>query len=132
MRPPQPQVRRGRAEPVQTPGGQSRSEPGKTDDPALRETAELIREREQLLHAIETRPTIDMALGVLMAGFTCQQEDAWEILVEVSQHSNVKLREVAEVLTRGASGQPIPADLKNHLAAAVKARRGGHGRGSSG
>lgn len=91
-----------------------------------------MREREQLLHAMETRPTIDMALGVLMAGFTIQPEDAWEILVDVSQHSNVKLREVAEAITRGASGQPIPAELKDHLAAAVKTRRARHERGSSG
>ncbi|MFG1664910.1 ANTAR domain-containing protein [Streptomyces sp. Y7] len=90
MRPPQPQVRRGRAEPAQTP---SEQDPGPTigeekDDAALRETAELLQEREQLPHAMETRGAIDMALGVLMARFTCHQDDAWKVLVDVSQHSN--------------------------------------------
>ncbi|MFH8701736.1 ANTAR domain-containing protein [Streptomyces chartreusis] len=91
MRPPQPQVRRGRPEPARTPPDQ---DPGaatgeETDDPILRETAERLQERGRLQHAMETRPTIDMALGILMAGFTCQPDDASKILVDVSQHSNV-------------------------------------------
>ncbi|WP_327591547.1 ANTAR domain-containing protein [Streptomyces chartreusis] len=91
-----------------------------------------MQEREQLLHALETRPAIDMALGVLMASFTCQPDDAWKILVDVSQRSNVKLRQVAQAITQGVSGDPIPAELQEHLAAAVKTWRTAHARGSSG
>ncbi|MGI5380066.1 ANTAR domain-containing protein [Streptomyces sp. CA-251387] len=93
---------------------------------------ELLHEKEQLKQAMESRPVIDMARGVLMAGFACQPEDAWEILVTVSQHANVKLREVAEAVTVAATGKPMPAALQEHLATAVQAWQAGGERGASG
>ncbi|MEV4038568.1 ANTAR domain-containing protein [Streptomyces umbrinus] len=93
---------------------------------------ELLQEREQLKHAMESRPVIDMARGVLMVGFVCCPEDAWEILVGVSQYANVKLRKVAEAVAGAASGEPMPEDLQDHLAAAVQRWQAGHERGSSG
>lgn len=68
---------------------------------------------------MESRPVIDMARGVLLAGFGCRPEDAWEILVAVSQHSNIKLRMVAEAVTVAATGPPMPPELQDYLAAAV-------------
>ncbi|MFD4950571.1 ANTAR domain-containing protein [Streptomyces sp. NPDC058451] len=63
-----------------------------------------------------------MARGVLIASFGCQPEEAWEILVTVSQHANVKLRTVADAVTAAASGRvPMPQNLQDHLAAAVQA-----------
>ncbi|WP_308010818.1 ANTAR domain-containing protein [Streptomyces sp. AC495_CC817] len=81
---------------------------------------ELQRENEQLKHAMESRPVIDMARGVLMAGFGCEPEEAWEILVTVSQHANIKLRDVAEAVTSAATGKPMPELLQEHLAIAVQ------------
>ncbi|MER6678746.1 ANTAR domain-containing protein [Streptomyces sp. NPDC000983] len=81
---------------------------------------ELLEEREQLKHAMESRPVIDMARGVLIAGLACQPEEAWEILVTVSQHANIKLRDVAEAITSAATGKPMPEVLQEHLAAAVR------------
>ncbi|MFD9196263.1 ANTAR domain-containing protein [Streptomyces phaeochromogenes] len=95
-------------------------------------TTELLREKEQLKHAMESRPVIDMARGVLMATFACRPNEAWDILVTVSQHANVKLRVVAEAVAAAATGQPMPADLKDHLAAAVQMWQTGCGRQSSG
>ncbi|WP_438494439.1 ANTAR domain-containing protein [Streptomyces asiaticus] len=43
--------------------------------------------------------------GLLRASFGCTAEDAWEILVEVSQNSNVKLRTVAEQVMTAVTGQ---------------------------
>ncbi|WP_367318111.1 ANTAR domain-containing protein [Streptomyces sp. HUAS ZL42] len=93
---------------------------------------ELLQEKEQLAHAMESRPVIDMARGVLIASFACQPEDAWEILVTVSQHANVKLREVADAVTAAATGKPMPTELQDHLAAAVQTWQAGHEHGSSG
>jgi hypothetical protein len=93
------------------------------------EAAELLREKEQLEHAMESRPVIDMACGVLMAGFGCGPKEAWEILVAVSQHANVKLREVADAVTAATTEAPMPAELQEHLAAAVQAWQEGHGHG---
>ncbi|WCD99310.1 hypothetical protein PGH47_28050 [Streptomyces sp. HUAS 31] len=59
-------------------------------------------------------------------------DDAWKKFVDLSQNSNVKLRQAAQAITQGASGQQIPTALQEHLAAAVKARRAGHARGTSG
>ncbi|MFD7056899.1 ANTAR domain-containing protein [Streptomyces mirabilis] len=81
----------------------------------------LEHENEQLRYAIESRPVIDLARGALMATFGCPAEDAWGILVEVSQNSNVKLRVVADVVTAAVTGpEPMPPDLQNHLRTAVE------------
>ncbi|MET7665839.1 ANTAR domain-containing protein [Streptomyces sp. NPDC005463] len=85
----------------------------------------MLREKEQLEHAMESRPVIDMARGVLMAGFACQPEEAWEIPVTASQHANVKLREVAQAVTSAAAGKPMPALLQEHLAMAAQAWQAG-------
>ncbi|WP_328982804.1 ANTAR domain-containing protein [Streptomyces mirabilis] len=90
-----------------------------SDGPERMERLE--RENEQLRHAIESRPVIDLARGALMATFGCQAQAAWEILVEVSQNSNVKLRVVADVVTAAVTGsEPLPPDLQNHLQTAVE------------
>ncbi|WP_306944285.1 ANTAR domain-containing protein [Streptomyces phaeochromogenes] len=83
-------------------------------------------------HAMESRPVIDMARGVLDGGFACRPQEAWEILVAVSQNANVKLRDVAKAITEATDGQPMPAELQEHLAAAVQTWRARHERGSSG
>ncbi|MFD5574851.1 ANTAR domain-containing protein [Streptomyces cadmiisoli] len=86
-------------------------------------TAPLQHERDQLQHAMESRPVVDMACGVVMATFGCTPEDAWDILVAISQHAHVKLRKVAEAVTATATGQSMPAELQEHLAKAVQAWR---------
>ncbi|MFD5573635.1 ANTAR domain-containing protein [Streptomyces cadmiisoli] len=99
------------------------------EDGFLRDEAvELLREKQQLEQAMESRPVIDMARGVLVASFACDPEDAWEILVTVSQHSNVKLRDVADAVTSAATGKPMPAGLQEQLASAVQARQAGRRR----
>ncbi|MFI8199492.1 ANTAR domain-containing protein [Streptomyces sp. NPDC085942] len=90
------------------------------DDPSC----ELLREENaQLKQALESRPVIDMARGVLMATFRCTSQDAWWVLVTVSQHANTKLRVVAEALVAATGGEPMPEDLSRHLADAVNAAR---------
>jgi ANTAR domain len=101
--------------------GESRAADDVGEDGLPRDEAvELLEEKEQLKHAMESRPVIDMARGVLMAGFGCEPEEAWEILVTVSQHANVKLRHVAEAITSAATGKPMPELLQEHLATAVQ------------
>ncbi|MDQ0596171.1 hypothetical protein QF037_000516 [Streptomyces canus] len=97
------------------------------------EAESLQKEIEQLRHAMSTRPVIDIACGILMAGWSCTPEEAWEVLVRVSQHSNAKLRDVAEAVMATARQEPMPAHLQEHLASAsyeqaVAAVQAGHGR----
>jgi AmiR/NasT family two-component response regulator len=53
---------------------------------------------EQLQTAMESRAVIEQAKGVLMGQRRCTADEAFEILVKLSQQSNRKLREVAQAL----------------------------------
>ncbi|HEX8868254.1 MAG TPA: GAF and ANTAR domain-containing protein [Lentzea sp.] len=53
---------------------------------------------QQLERALVSRAVIDQAKGILMAVHRCTPEEAFSILVERSQHENVKLRDVAKNL----------------------------------
>ncbi|MEU2436972.1 ANTAR domain-containing response regulator [Streptomyces rubradiris] len=76
----------------------------------------------QLRHAIDSRPVIDQARGILMAAHACTPDQAWEILREASQRTNTKLRQVAAAVTASAApdGTPPPEPLRSALAAAVR------------
>ncbi|ASU78912.1 ANTAR domain-containing protein [Actinopolyspora erythraea] len=51
---------------------------------------------EQLRTALESRPVIEQAKGILMVLNNCGAEQAFATLVDYSRRSNTKLREVAE------------------------------------
>ncbi|WP_328493416.1 ANTAR domain-containing protein [Streptomyces sp. NBC_00414] len=81
---------------------------------------QLLAETEQLKRALERRPVIDMARGVLMATWSCTAEEGWRILVWVSQHSNTKVHDVAEALLATTRNEPMPPHLEKHLPAALE------------
>ena len=57
-------------------------------------------ERDNLRVALETNRSISAAVGVLMAMHHLTHDDAFDLLVRVSQHHNRKLRHVAEDVVR--------------------------------
>jgi GAF domain-containing protein len=57
---------------------------------------------EQLQTAMESRAVIEQAKGVLMGQRHCTADEAFDILVKLSQQSNRKLREVAQALVDSA------------------------------
>ncbi|MCZ4514913.1 anti-sigma factor antagonist [Streptomyces sp. ActVer] len=73
----------------------------------------------QLKRAMQTRPVIDLARGVLMASFGLSPENAWNVLVAVSQNTNTKLHHLAQDMVGAVQGEPLPEPLQQHLAAAV-------------
>ncbi|WP_326757416.1 ANTAR domain-containing protein [Streptomyces phaeochromogenes] len=82
------------------------------------------REAQQLRRAMESRPAIDMARGILMTACSCSPDDAWELLVAVSQNSHTKLREVAEaVIATTTRQEPLPRKFQEQLATALAAGR---------
>ncbi|MFG2637961.1 ANTAR domain-containing protein [Streptomyces sp. NPDC048362] len=100
------------------------------DEMPLAERAELLREEtEQLKEALERRPVIDIARGVLMAVWSCTLEEAWEILATVSQNTNTKVHDIAQAVIATTQQQPMPEHLQKPLAAAVAARRARRGDG---
>ncbi len=83
------------------------------------EAEELRVEVVQLKRAMLTRPVIDLARGVLMASFGLSPEDAWDVLVSVSQHTNTKLHQLAEELVDSVNGAPLPDHLQRRISQAV-------------
>ncbi|MBB4790026.1 ANTAR domain-containing protein [Streptomyces nodosus] len=80
---------------------------------------ELSTEVVQLRRAMQTRPDIDMARGVLMASFGLSRDQAWTVLVTTSQNSNTKLHRVARDVVTAVTGEPLSGPLRRHLTAAV-------------
>ena len=63
---------------------------------------------EHLQHALVSSGQIGMAMGILMERHRLTQEQAFERLRELSQRSNVKLREVAEQIIYTGDTQELP------------------------
>lgn len=53
---------------------------------------------EQMRQAMESRSVIDQAIGVTMAQQRCTPTQAFDVLVRLSQSSNRKLRDVAQMI----------------------------------
>ncbi|MGW7068934.1 ANTAR domain-containing protein [Streptomyces sp. NPDC054855] len=73
----------------------------------------------QLRRAMETRPAIDMARGVLMASFGLSPDDAWGVLVSISQNTNTKLHLVADELVGAVTEGRIPKPFRRQLATTI-------------
>ena len=66
-----------------------------------------------LLQAMRSRTVINLATGILMAQSRCSQTEAFELLAQVSNTRNVKLRVIAEEILRrfeeGPAGTALSA-----------------------
>ena len=62
----------------------------------------------QMQQALASRARIEQAKGILMGARGCTEDEAFALLVELSQTSNRKLRDVAEALVDSARGQQPP------------------------
>jgi hypothetical protein len=64
-----------------------------------------------LLQAMKSRTSINLASGILMAQSRCSQAEAFTLLSKVSNNRNVKLRLVAEEILRKFEPGPCSADF---------------------
>ena len=78
------------------------AEPG-ADSPTALDVA--LDEVEGLRRALETRTTIGQAVGIVMNQRALTAEEAFTHLVELSSHSNTKLRDVAASIVSQAEGR---------------------------
>ena len=60
---------------------------------------------DQMQRAMESRAVIEQAKGILMAQRHCSADEAFEVLVRLSQETHRKLRELAEALVAQAVGE---------------------------
>ncbi|MDX2764746.1 ANTAR domain-containing protein [Streptomyces europaeiscabiei] len=84
--------------------------------------ARLEQENAQLRRAVDSHATVDQAIGVLVAAHRLSPSAGFEVLREVSQHTNIKLHAVAETLIGWALGRPLPGPVGLELDAAVQRR----------
>lgn len=84
------------------------------------ETGQDLRtEVRQLRRAMRTRPTIDLARGMLMVSFGLSAEAAWKALVKTSQNTNTKVHSLARDLVGTIGGDRLPEAVQKQLAIAV-------------
>ncbi|MGD1218890.1 MULTISPECIES: ANTAR domain-containing protein [Streptomyces] len=77
------------------------------DDPRrLRE------EIDQLKEAVTSHAVVDQAIGMMVALGRVTPEQGWAVLREVSQHTNIKLRAVAEMIIVWGQEGELPADVR--------------------
>jgi anti-anti-sigma factor len=96
-------------------------------EPALDHDEQALRsEVVQLRRAMQTRPVIDQARGVLMASFGLSPENAWNVLVSVSQNTNTKLHQLADEVVTAVQGGSLSEAVQRHMATAVAALRPTH------
>ncbi|MEU8651659.1 ANTAR domain-containing protein [Streptomyces sp. NPDC048737] len=80
---------------------------------------ELQREVGRLKDAVASHAVVDQAIGVIVGLGRMTPDGGWTVLKEVSQHTNIKLRNVAElILLWGRSGQ-MPDEIRAELEDAV-------------
>ncbi|WP_329528852.1 ANTAR domain-containing protein [Streptomyces sp. NBC_01462] len=90
--------------------------------------ARLKAENAQLRQAVESHAAVDRAIGVLIALHRCSAVGGWEVLREVSQHTNTRLRDVADTIIGWTQGHPLPDIVRVALEDAL--RRGQPGAGA--
>ncbi|MGX5188234.1 ANTAR domain-containing protein [Streptomyces avermitilis] len=90
------------------------------DTALVAEVAELRARNTQLGRALASRPVIDQARGMVMALAPCSSERAWDLLVDVSQRCNLKLRYVAAALVATTKGEVLPDQVQRELGRALR------------
>ncbi|MFF0190815.1 ANTAR domain-containing protein [Streptomyces sp. NPDC005244] len=75
----------------------------------------LIDENAQLREAVHSHAVIDQAIGVLLAVGELTPDQGWNVLREVSQHTNIKLRHVSELLIDWARTGNLCTDIRTEL-----------------
>ncbi|MFJ8199650.1 ANTAR domain-containing protein [Streptomyces sp. NPDC096152] len=84
---------------------------------------ELLREEvAQLTCALTSRAVIDQAIGAVVTLGRIAPEDAWQVLRDVSQHTNTKVRTVAEHVLKFAQGGALPDPELDELRKALGRR----------
>ncbi|MCD7445546.1 ANTAR domain-containing protein [Streptomyces lincolnensis] len=90
---------------------------GPSDEPSdeLDRVFALQAEVDQLKEAVASHAVVDQAIGMVVALGRLTPDQGWEVLKEVSQHTNIKLRNVADlILVWGRAGE-MPREIRAEL-----------------
>ncbi|MFI5687987.1 ANTAR domain-containing protein [Streptomyces sp. NPDC051636] len=93
---------------------------GRQDEAEPDRVFALQEEVHQLKEAVTSHAVVDQAIGMIVALGRVTPDQGWLVLKEVSQHTNIKLRNVAElILIWGRTGD-MPADVRAELEEALE------------
>ncbi|MCX4911322.1 ANTAR domain-containing protein [Streptomyces sp. NBC_00878] len=76
---------------------------------------ELQEEIGQLKEAVTSHAVVDQAIGMMVALGRVTPGQGWAVLREVSQHTNIKLRNVAEMILVWGHKGDLPPDIRTAL-----------------
>ncbi|MFD8308688.1 ANTAR domain-containing protein [Streptomyces sp. NPDC059690] len=76
---------------------------------------ELQEEVQQLKEAVASHAVVDQAIGMVVALGRVGPDEGWQVLKEVSQHTNIKLRNVAELILLWGRSGVMPAEIRVEL-----------------
>lgn len=76
---------------------------------------ELEAEVQQLKEAVTSHAVVDQAIGMMVALGRVSPDEGWAVLKDVSQHTNIKLRNIAELILVWGRNGDIPSDIRAEL-----------------
>ncbi|MGW2690024.1 ANTAR domain-containing protein [Streptomyces sp. NPDC001414] len=92
-------------------------------EPLLHKISELQREIGQLQEAIVSHAAVDQAIGVVIALGGLRPDQGFEVLREVSQHTNFKLRQISEMIVDWVHSEQLPDEIRTALDKALTTAR---------
>ncbi|MFI2762102.1 ANTAR domain-containing protein [Streptomyces echinatus] len=69
----------------------------------------------QLKEAMASHAVVDQAIGMVVALGRVTPDQGWQVLKDISQHTNIKLRNVAELILIWGRRGDIPAAIRAEL-----------------
>ncbi|MFI2617941.1 ANTAR domain-containing protein [Streptomyces sp. NPDC018584] len=84
---------------------------------------ELQRKVIQLEKAVESHATVDQAIGIVVALGKLTPDQAWTVLRETSQHTNMKLSRVADLVVAWGCAGELPDNVRRALDASLARAR---------
>ncbi|MGW1988287.1 ANTAR domain-containing protein [Streptomyces collinus] len=90
-------------------------------EPLLHTITELRRQISHLEQAVVSHTVVDQAIGVVITLGGLRPDQGFEVLREVSQHTNTKLRQVAELIVDWVQSEQLPEEIRTALDRALAA-----------
>ncbi|MFI8305976.1 ANTAR domain-containing protein [Streptomyces sp. NPDC085927] len=80
---------------------------------------QLEEEVQQLKEAVVSHAVVDQAIGVVVVLGRVSPDQGWTVLREVSQHTNVKLRDIAGTIVASGRTGVLPPRIRTELRKAL-------------
>ncbi|MFJ9036932.1 ANTAR domain-containing protein [Streptomyces sp. NPDC102406] len=90
---------------------------------AAAKVAALEEEIVQLKEAVAAHEEVGRAIGIIVAVGHLPPPEAWEVVRQISQRTNIKLRHVAVLLTQWGLNGELPAEVRSELHRQLRLRR---------